>query len=394
MSSKEEVVVVGAGVIGCSIAYHLAKQGVSSQIIERDSIASQASGKAWALILPTARILLIEGRREPRGSLRPGLSLYQEGFQRISQLATELKEEGRLDIGFMQLSMIRVVFTEEEEKQLKERLFELENEGLIDELESQGFQAGWLRADDVRARIPEITPGVRGGMILPEFKVEPYRYTLALAQAAEAKGASIKQGKVVGFRSRGSRVTAVTLATGREVEADVVVLAMGPWSGQGTSWLGKEIPVMVSREQCLKVEVPEPFPPFDASVGRVSIIPQADSTVLFGRAWVHDPVDNFDDRPTEEAKISLSSAAVDLIPSLKEAKLVEHRAALEGWAPRGERALPILGLLPGWDNVYVAMRLGTTGIMLSPGVGRRVANLIVKGDTEEIPKLLSPARFE
>jgi len=384
MSSKKEVVIIGGGVCGCSIAYHLAKQGVPSQIIERDAIASQASGKAWAVISAPARILLFfEDAVVPRGSMRPCLSFFEEGFQQFPHLAVELKEEGGVDIGYGELPCLSVTSQESEESYLKKR---------VSELASEGFEVGWLGGDEVKARISGITPGVRGGVFFPGQQVEPYKYVLSLFQAAEKMGASIKQGEAVRFRYQGSRVTAVILATGAEVDGDVVVLAMGPWSGQGTSWLGKEIPLIVRREQCLKVEVPQRLPLYRLLTNQVAIIPKVNGTVILGCAGAHEEVvANFDDRPTEETKTSIMSAAVALLPKLEEAKLVEHRAGLESWQPNG--GLPMLGRLPGWDNVYLATWLATWGIQWSPAVGRVMADLIIKGRFKESVEPLSPARL-
>ena len=84
--SKKEVVIVGAGVIGCSIAYHLAKQGVPSQIIEGDSIAARASGKAWGLFCYPPVYLGMEGRPSdmlvsmPVGGVSPWLELSWLGY--------------------------------------------------------------------------------------------------------------------------------------------------------------------------------------------------------------------------------------------------------------------------------------------------------------------------
>lgn len=379
MSSKAEIVIIGAGVVGCSIAYHLAKQGVPSQIIEKDAIASQASGRAWGVIsAPAAAMILSEGTE--KDIARACQSLFEEGLRRFPQLAEELKEEGGVDIGFGELPLIYAVFDESEEKYLKERMSELEREG---------FEVSWLEGDEVKARFPDIAPGVRGGLLFPGQQVEPYRYTLALAQAAEKMGASIKLGEAVGFRYQGTRVNAVTLATGRMVAADVVVLAMGPWTGQGTSWLGKEIPMSIGRAQSLRVEVPQRLPPYQVSCSRkgdLTIVPRVDGTVVLGQ-WVEDEVD-FDDMPTEKAKRELVDAAVDLVPRLEDAKLIEHIAGLEGYPPDD---MPLLGNLPGWENVYLAVP-AVYGINWSPAIGRIMANLIVKG-TEKSIGHLSPARL-
>jgi glycine oxidase len=380
---KEDVIIVGGGVAGCSIAYHLAKQGVPSLIIERDAIGSQASGKAWGVISPSTNLVLyVEGDWVPEGTMRSCLSLSDEGLRRFPQLARELKEEGGVDVGYGELPVIRTVFDESEEKHLKER---------VSKLKGDGFEVSWIEADEVRARCPDIAPGIHGGTLWSGHQVEPYRYTLALAQAAEAKGANIKQGEAIGFRYQGSKVTSVILATS-EIEADVVVLAMGPWTAQATAWLGKELPMRVTRDQCLVLEVLQRLPPWRITSGQgvgVAIVPKVDGKVILGH-WEDDRVD-FDDRPTEEFRLSVMEAAVATIPRLEEAKLVEHRAAVEAWHPVS--GLPMLGRLPGWDNVYLVTWLAGFGIQWSPAVGRIMTDLIVKGHSEDPIESFNPARY-
>ncbi|MFC1903539.1 NAD(P)/FAD-dependent oxidoreductase [Chloroflexota bacterium] len=382
MSPKQDVVIIGGGVAGCSIAYHLGKQGVPSLIVERDSVGSQASGKAWGVFSPPAYIrLFAEGSLVPEGSMRPCLGLHDEGIDRIAQFARELKEVGGMDVEYGELPVIRVIFDENDEKNIKKRVAELEKDGL---------EYHWLEANDIKARFPDIAPDVRRGIIFPSHQVETYRYNLGLAQAAEAKGASIKQGEVTGFRHQGSRVTSVVLAT-REIETDAVVLAMGPWSGQGASWLGEKISVEVHRDQCMVVEVPKRLPPFritSAQEGGVAIVPKIDGKVILGRVR-HDVVD-FDERITEEFRLSVMEAALATMPMLEEAKLVEHRAGLEAWQPNGGE--PLLGRLPGFDNVYIATRLATFGIQWSPAVGRIMAELIVNGHVDKLLEPLNKAK--
>jgi glycine oxidase len=396
MSPRREVVIVGAGAVGCSIAYHLAKHGVPSQIVERESIAARASGKSWAVFTYPPRFLGLEGEPQellfsmPRGSVRPWLELIWLGYHRLPDLALELRETCGVDIGYGELSWVRVALTEQQEAAMKRALATLRE---------QGYHEGyWMEAGELRALFPEIIPQVRGGMVFPYLQVEPYRYTLGLAQAAEKKEVDFRQGDVVGFRKQGSRVAAALLATGAEIEADVFVLATGPWSGRSTSWLGKEMPILMNREQCLRMEVPRRLPPYGLTAPNgLAVIPKVSGDVIVGHAGLADLQTSFEvSLTTEEAKMMLLNEAMDLLPSLGEAKLLEQRGDLECWSPPPRRIQPVLGRLPEWDNVYIATRFGTLGMMMSLGTGRVMAELILAGGQapprfKHMLEVLSPA---
>ena len=397
--SKKEVVIVGAGVIGCSIAYHLAKQGVPSQVIEKDSIAARASGKAWAVI-PYPPIYL-EGRPSddrltsvPVGSVSTWLEIRWMGYHRFPDLALDLQEKGGIDIEYGELPAIKLALSESDEKIAKEGL---------SFLKSQGYhEGGWIKGDDLRAIFPDINPLARGGRVTPGLQLEPYKYTLGLAQAAEKMGASFRQGEVVGFCHEGSKLTAVTLATGTEVKADVFVLATGPWSGQVTSQLGKEMPIQIIRAQCLRTQVPKRFPPYGITFAQanLTIVPKVDGSVILGFSRAVDDEQTSFDVPltTEEAKTTLINGAIDLLPTLNEAEIIEQRGDLECWGPSPNCTKPVIGRLPEWDNAYIASRLGTIGIYMSPGVGEIMADLIIAGGRppyrfKTMMDYLSPARL-
>jgi len=394
MLAQKEIVIIGAGVEGCSIAYHLAMQGIPSQIIESDGIAARASGKSWAVWVYPPAFLQMETEPPdllfsmPKGTVRPWIELFWLGYHRLPHVALDLKERGGIDIGYGELPWITVALSEDQEKSCKESLSLMRDEGY--------YEGSWLEADDLRAIFPDIHPEARGGKVLTGLQVEPYQYTLGLAQAAEKMGANFRQGEAVGFRNKGSKVTSVILASGREIEADVFVLAMGPWSGRGASWLGEEIPIWVNREQCLKLEVPQRLPNYWISSAStdITILPKVNGTVILGHAGVPDHQPGFDSNLTEKVKMELLELAIDLLPSLKEAKIAEHRGDLEGWAPAPSRIQPILGRLPEWDNAYIAARMGTLGMMLSLGVGQVMADLILGGGNriKNMMEFLSPAK--
>lgn len=401
--NKKEVVIIGAGVIGCSIAYHLGRHGISTQVFEMDSIAARASGKSWAIIAHPRSVLAQEGNAPgelmsmPKGSISPWLDLVSIGWYRLPCMALELKEEAGIDMGLSEFPSLDFARSEREAEELK---------GALNQQKSEGYyHNSWLEARELKAIYPNIDPRTRGALCSPIFQYEPYKYVIGLVQRAEKMGANFRQGKAVGFKHKGTKITSVILETGTEVEADVFVLAMGPWTSQATAWLGNEIPIRINREQCLRLEVPNRLPPyvlFSRLAPRdtaLAIIPQANGEVILGHAGEADLQTDLEGSIiTEEAKSAILSDAVDLLPSLNEAKLVEHRGDFEGWAPMPHSSQPVLGRLPEWDNGYIAARFGTQGQILSLGSGQCMADVIV-GDgnvplrIKNMMEILSPDRL-
>jgi glycine/D-amino acid oxidase-like deaminating enzyme len=394
MPKQQDAVIIGGGVIGCSIAYHLGKMGITSTILERESIAARASGKAWAVIVYPPAMLLAEQEQDslftmPEGeSVAEFMELYILSYYRFADIARDIKEIGGMDIEYAEGEYTFLVETPGEEERIKFAL---------SFMRSQGYnEFDWISGSDLREIFPHINEKVVGGLNIPEFQVEPYKYTLGLAQTAEKLGAEVRQGEAVGFGTDGGRITSVKLASGAEIEADKVVVAMGPWSGQGTSWLGKEIPIQLNMEECLRMEGPRDFPLHSISNGTQTIIPKKNGDIIFGMAGKAHLKDEFDNSLSEEIKMKILEGVIDMLPDMQEAKLIEHRGDLQAWAPGPAYNKPVMGVLPDIENCYVATRFGTTGILMSPGVGKVMADLIAG---EQIPKrfrrmldYVSPAR--
>ena len=418
MSIKDGVIIVGAGAAGCSVAYHLARRGITSQIIDREGIASRASGKAWAVwsyppetflawdidrhltVMPILTDTELQSEIAQRQEYAKRMvDLHWIGYHRLPEAIRELEERGGIDLGYRELPFVCMALSEEVEEKYRE---------FSSDIRSAGYYEGdWLEPDELQAIFPNINPQIKGqikgGLCLPNFKVEPYKYTLCLAQAAEKMGCTIRSGEVVGFGSQGSRVTSVVLPSGTEIEATVIVLAMGPWIGQATSWLGKELPVELHRIQCIRVELPRPFPPY--SIDYISgtregyIIPEVGNQVILDAITKSlDVVTNFDSSLTEESKLLAIEMATNLFPEIENGSVVEHRGDLECWAP-GIKLEPVLGRHPEWDNVYLASRFGPAGILLSLSTGQLMAELIARGGhapyrVEKLLEALSPMELK
>lgn len=385
MSDRPEVIILGGGVAGFSTAYHLGKKGVSCQVIEMDSIGAKASGRAEGLISPPSFLSIFDTSWTPRGCLIPSLDLAREGCSRYPKLAQELREEGGVDVQYVNCDFLLVAFDENMAKLLKKVSSE--------EMKRDGEEIIWLGADAVKAKTVGIGLGPEpwAGVLLHAGQLDAYRYTLALAQAAEALGTTIKYREAVGFRHKGNRVNSVILPTG-EIGAEAVVIAMGPWSKQAVSWLGVEIPMKSVRAQALKLEYAQPFPislvAFQFGT-EGNVCRKVDGSVMVG--YIEEVgVEPDDEQPTKEGREELITLGTQIVPELSEAVLVEHRSGVLSYLPDCN---PILGRVPGWDNVYIATGLGTNGIIFSPAVGRIMADLIVTGRTDKAIERLGMDRF-
>lgn len=396
--NTKETVIVGAGVIGCSIAFHLARLGIKARIVERESIGARASGKSWG-ILPYPPRVLPSGGTTPgadtmfstTGDVRRYLDLYWIGYMRMRDVAEELRRTTGVDIQYGYSPNISMAIDEYEEDQLRLSLSGMHAQGY--------YEAEWLDEKDIRSIYPDIIQGVRGGLLVHNRQIESYKYNLGLAQAAEKMGAEIGNGDVIGFKSQGSRVTALTLASGREISADTFVLTMGPWTALATKMLGKERPVFLNRDQCLVLSMPGPTPPYAIRMlSGNQIVPKTDGTIILGHAGVPDSQTDFETQEftTEAVMHELIETSIDILPRLAEATVLEHRGDLEGFGPAPVFLEPMIGKLPEWDNVYVAFRFGTMGVMASLGTGECMAELIVAngrigGRYKTLLEYLSPA---
>ena len=364
-----DVIIVGAGVIGCAIAYLLSKEGMKVVIVDKDSLGDHASGTAPGLL---SRFSLA------REGVIP--SLARKSFQMHKELYQQLKEESELDYYFRETASMRLAFTEEEAAELRLR---------VDLGQKKGFKRlRWLDKDDVHNLESRVSTEVLGAAYQEGADIESYRFVLALVQAAEKKGAEIRSGQVVGLARNGTRATAVRLSS-RDISAEHIVLAMGPWTGTACSWLGIQVPVRPLRGQAQWVRMPgSPFVYGMSRSGNYLLITtKRDSLTYLGST--HEEA-GFDDQPTEEGIDYILRGALTMVPSLVEVELVRRTACLR---PLSADGLPIIGKVPGWGNVYLATGHGTEGVLLSLITARIITDLIVKGNTSIPIEPFAPGRF-
>ena len=375
-SAARDVVVIGGGIIGCMTAYLLARSGATVTILEADSVGSHASGFAFGEM----------GALEGAGIPDPLLGFSVWSHQRHVSLAAELQEVSGVDPIFHLGARIKLALQLEEASDYKK--------SLEWQKDIADFKARWLDAEDIVKAEPQANPDCLGGVYSENAgSVEPYRYTLAAAQAAEKLGVEMVLRRARGLIKDGGRCLGVQV-DGGQINAGAVALAMGPWTGQAAEWC--KTPDL---EPCL------PVTPLKGQILRLQHAShQVKSSIYYKGSYVSSKPDGliwagtteeevgFDEETTGEARDKIMHDLLAMAPALADAELVRQTACLR---PLSADGMPIVGRVPGWENLYVGTGAGRKGILWSSGMTQGLADIIL-GTKSEVPGLdaLDPERFQ
>lgn len=350
------VVIVGGGVLGCSVAYHLARSGARTTLIERDRIGDHASGKN-------------PGNLNPILAAGPDLlPLALASFHLHRSLARELAASGCTPYGIAPVRRVLVAFDEQDRHELDAaaRLF----------AGHAGFPTTRLTAPELRSIEPRLSEAVLEGLLIEgNQSLHSGAFMLALAEGARKAGATRVHAAVQGLRHDGRRaVAAVRIETG-EHACDALVLATGPWVAETRTWLGVELAVEPVKGEMLRLRLPGANITHDFTHGMASLYRRGAD-----EAWVGVTRERcgFDEGPTEQGKRALVDAASRIMPAIRDATMLEHLAALRPATPTG---LPVVDRAPGWDNVFVANGGGIKGMLLCTGIGVAIRDLVLTGAT-------------
>ena len=360
MPEAVDVAIIGGGVVGCAIAWQLAKAGVSCAVVERGAFGGGASGATAGIVAPLWHI-----DSDDPAMFRLGL----RSLELFPLWAAELAEAG-VNPEFQPTGVLRMAFSDADAEELR-RAFRWQSQ--------LGLGVDWLERDDLLRREPQANPEARAAVFSSqEGCVRGQRLVDALAHAAGRLGAALYQGvEVTGLRYDGDRITGVETTTGG-IAAGQVVLAAGPWSGLGGRWAGPggllDLPVRGVKGQRILLRQPG-FLPRSATHNFVGYVaPRLDGNVLVASTREEG---RFDERVTAEGIAALVSVAVRSFPSLAGAAFVGGRAGVRPATPDGR---PIIGLAPGVEGLTVATGHDAVGIMLSPGTAELVAQYLLDGN--------------
>ena len=364
-----DVIVVGGGVIGCAVAYAIARERLSVVLLEGEDVASGVSGVAAGMLAPVSEAA------SPGPLLRLGLA----SLALFPDLVAELRERSGIDPELERPGSLRVAASDGEARARRERDRALPS-----------FDLEWLDVAAARQIEPSLAPGIRGALFCPhESHVRSPLLARALAVAATTLGAELRVGVPVrGLVRDGSRVCGVETAAGL-VEGATVVLCTGLAAGQARAWLGEAgtLPIAPVRGQILSLA---PRPPALRTIvrsGSTYLVPRRDGSLLVG-ATEERAV--FDRRATAAGVAQLLGEAIRLVPGLDDAGFA---GAWAGLRPATPDQLPLVGPYPGLDGLVLAAGHHRSGVLLAPLTAQLVTGLVLGKGLPEEAAPLRPERF-
>ncbi len=372
----DDVVVVGAGLVGLSSAWQLARRGVTVTVIDPDP----GHGASWAAAGMLAPVT------EATYGEQDLLELLLAGAQRWPAYAAELGADSGRDPGLREEGTLVLARDAGD-------LAELER--WAGYAEGLGLPVQHLTGRECRAHEPLLAPQLRAGLLTGDHSAHNRQTVTALLAACENRGVRVLRQRVERVDVADGRVAGVRLADGAARPVRTVVVAAGAWSGQLLAGV-LDVPVRPVRGTILRLGTPPDYLAAGGVLSRtvrgtvagahVYLVPRADGELVVGAT--SDEV-GFDDRPTAGGVWQLLRDARELLPVVSELTFVEAWSGLRPYAPDNA---PMVGTT-GIEGLLVATGHGRNGVLLSPATADAVVGLVLDGTPGGIWKPFSPLRF-
>jgi 4-methylaminobutanoate oxidase (formaldehyde-forming) len=365
LPSRADVVIIGGGIVGCSIAYHLALRGVAPLLLERRQLTCGTTWHAAGLV----------------GQLRSTLNLTRLA-QYSAKLYESLKQQSGQETGYRRTGSISIATT-------PARMIELKRQAAMAGL--FGLPAEELSPAQVKERHPLVNVSdIAGGIFLPtDGQTNPVDTTQALAAAARARGASIVENcKVTGLLRENGRAVGVLTDAG-DVRAKIVVLAAGMWSRDFAAAHGVVVPLHASEHFYIVTE------PIDGLPRDLPVVRDTDNCIyakedagkiLLGcfesvaKPWGMDGIPEdfcFDQLPDDfEHFQPILDRAIHRLPILERAGIRTFFNGPESFTPDVRY---ILGEAPELPGLFVAAGFNSIGIQSAGGAGKVMADWMIDG---------------
>ncbi|UMZ11220.1 glycine oxidase ThiO [Pseudomonas sp. MPFS] len=359
--AKQQVLVVGGGVIGLLTAFNLASEGQQVRLLERSDLGRESSWAGGGIVSP-----LYPWRYSPAVT---ALAHWSQDF--YPQLARQLFGATGIDpevhtTGLYWLDLEDQAQALEWAQHEGRPLSRVDTSAVHDAVPvlGKGYQQAIYMANVANVRNPRLVKSLKAALqALPNVHIDEHC-------------------TVTGFIRDEQRVVGVHSSLG-EVTADQVVLCAGAWSGELLAGLGLELPVEPVKGQMILYKCASDFlSSMVLAKGRYAI-PRRDGHILVGSTLEHE---GFDKTPTASALESLKSSAVELVPALVDAEVVGHWAGLRPGSPEG---IPFIGPVPGVQGLWLNCGHYRNGLVLAPASCQLFCDLLLGN-----PPIIDPAPYD
>jgi sarcosine oxidase subunit beta len=370
-TDSANIIIVGAGVVGCSLAFHLARAGAKVRVFDKGGICAGMSARSGALVR-------MHYTFAPEADLAWKSHRY---FLEWSELVG-----GRC--GFVQTGFVVVV-----DERNRERL-----RANVAMLQSVGVDTEIVTAQELKKLEPEaFVDDVAIAAIEPHSGyADPVATTESFAAAARKLGAEFSLNvAITGIAHRGGRAAGVIDGIGRTNEADVVCVVAGPWTDALLAPLGLRIGIRNERAQIAFFKRPPHLKHciyIDAIAGSY-FRPHGDDLTLAGLGgWKPEPEadpDNFRESNDDDFVAAVRKRLAKRIPAMADAPYQRGHAGIYDVSPDGRA---VMGAIPSIAGLFVAAGFSGTGFKTAPAVGASMAELILTGASKTVD--LTPFGFE
>ena len=369
LNSTQDVVIIGGGIIGLSLAQELALQKLSVTVLDRGQMGQEASSAGAGMLAPRAEM------REAG----PLAQLLLAGRKIYSEFVKQVSSRSGVGIDFSVSGLLLVALNLEQQVELdrrKQQQIEL------------GLEVQSLSREETLRMERGLNPELLSALHFPEEGyVDNRELVEALLRVCLQLGVRlIPECEALAVKAEQSKVCGVE-TTSEFFASERVVIAAGSWSGQIPTGLPYALPVKPARGQMVAVKMPELGLRHIVYGCDAYIVPRKDGRVLLGSTveWV-----GYDKRVTLDGVQQITASALSLAPALRSSTFIECWAGLR---PFCEGGLPVLGPAE-LDGLYFATGHFRNGLLLAPITAKLLSEVIVTGNIPKILEPFLPSRFQ
>ena len=368
MRETADAVIIGGGVMGCSLLYHLARRGATQTLLlERNVLGAGSTGLSQAIC-----------RMHYSNPITASMAWSS------LQVYSDFQEQIGGDSGFVKTGYLVVV--EDIDRQSLELNIAMQQD--------QGINVGLITTDELRELAP-MMQSFEGESLAWEPDsgyANPYLVTRSYAARSQELGAEVV-GRVTatGIEISGGRVQAVVTQEGR-VATPTAVIAAGPWANNLMAGTGVEFPLIPVRHQVAMATRPPGLLPQHPIVGDIaqslSFRPESPTLTMVGFAEDEVELDNYDEGMDQAPAVDALARVARRMPALNESYLRGGWSGLFTTTPDWH---PILDRVPGVEGLYCMVGFSGHGFKLAPAIGQAMAELVLDGQASSVD--LTPLRF-